>query len=159
MPTTSALALAGFATACFLAACSGAVFRPTEWYRHIDKPAWTPPDWLFAPAWTVLYTMAAVSGWLAWREAGLVPLPFGLYAAQLVFNAAWSGFFFGLRRPDLAFADLVLLWLSLLGTIAAFSPISPLAALLLVPYLAWVTFAGVLNLSVWRRNRSALGLV
>ncbi len=153
-PMNSTLALLGFFAACFLVACSGAVFRPGEWYESLAKPSWNPPNWLFAPAWTLLYILIAIAGWLVWREAGIVPA-LALYAVQLVLNAAWSGIFFGMKRPDLAFAELVLLWLSILGCILLFAPISATAAWLMAPYLAWVTFAGALNYAIWQRNPRA----
>ncbi|RYC31603.1 tryptophan-rich sensory protein [Lichenibacterium minor] len=152
MDLTSGLALAGFLAVSFAAAASGAIFKPDDWYGTLRKPGWTPKPWVFPVVWTPLYIMIAVAGWLAWRQAGLVALPFAFYAAQMVLNAAWSAAFFGLRRPDLAFADLVLLWLSIFGTILAFAPLSATAAWLLAPYLLWVTIAGALNLSVWRLN-------
>jgi translocator protein len=149
--SANTIALIGFLAACFLVACSGAVFRPDDWYERLAKPSWNPPNWVFAPAWTVLYVLIAIAGWLVWREAGFIPA-LGLYAVQLLLNAAWSGLFFGLRRPDLAFAELVLLWLSILGCILLFAPVSATAAWLMLPYLAWVTFAGALNLAIWQRN-------
>jgi tryptophan-rich sensory protein len=101
--------------------------------------------------------MIAVSGWLIWREAGLAgaALPLAVYTLQLVVNAAWTPLFFGLHRPDLGFVDIVLLWLSIGATIVLFIPIHIAAALLLVPYLAWVSFATALNLAIWRLNPSA----
>lgn len=154
METGSYIALFGFIAACTLAAMSGAIFKPGQWYEDLEKPAWRPPNWLFAPAWMVLYGMIAVSGWFVWLEAGLAgaALAFAVYAVQLLLNAAWSAFFFGLRRPDLAFGELVLLWLSILANILVFWPIDATAGWLLVPYLAWVTFAGALNFSIWRLN-------
>jgi tryptophan-rich sensory protein len=121
----------------------------------LAKPTWRPPNWLFAPVWTVLYFTIAISGWLVWREAGFAgaALPLAIYALQLVLNAAWTPIFFGLHRPDLGFLDIVLVWLSIIATIALFFPIHPAAALLLLPYLAWVTFAAALNFAVWRLNR------
>lgn len=151
------LVLGGFLAACFLAATSGAYFRPGAWYRGLNKPSWNPPDWLFPPAWTLLYILIAVSGWLLWREAGFAgaPFAFAAYVVQLVLNALWSALFFGLRRIDLGFVDAVAMWLAIAVTISLFAPISPLAALLLVPYLAWVSFATLLNLAIWRRNPAA----
>ena len=150
----SIVALAGFVAACFLAALPGAWFRPGEWYERLQKPAWRPPNRLFAPVWTVLYLMMAFSGWLVWRQAGLAGAgpALAVYALQLVLNAAWTPLFFGLRRPDLGFFDVVLLWLSIVATIALFLLIDVVAAVLLVPYLAWVTFAAALNFAVWRLN-------
>jgi tryptophan-rich sensory protein len=154
MDASSWLPLLGFIAACFLAAITGAFFRPGEWYERLKKPSWRPPNRLFAPVWTLLYFMIAVSGWLVWREAGFAGAawPLAVYALQLVLNAAWTPLFFGLHRPDLGFADIVLVWLSIVATIVLFIPIHFGAALLLVPYLAWVTFATALNLAVWRLN-------
>ena len=99
----------------------------------------------------------AVSGWLIWREAGFAgaALPLAIYALQLVLNAAWTPLFFGLHRPDLGFIDIVLVWLSIVTSIVLFLPIHVGAALLLLPYLAWVTFATALNFAIWRLNPSA----
>ena len=150
----SIIGLAGFIAACFLAALTGAWFRPGEWHERLKKPSWRPPDRLFAPVWTALYLMIALAGWLVWRQAGFAGagLALAAYALQLVVNAAWTPLFFGLRRPDLGFVDIVLLWLSIVATLVLFAPISVVAALLLVPYLAWVAFAGALNFAVWRLN-------
>lgn len=157
MSWSDGLGLLGFVAACVAVASSGAVFRPGDWYERLRKPWWRPPNWLFAPAWTVLYMMIAVSGWLVWRKAGFAgaALPLALYGVQLLLNAAWSGFFFGLRRMELALVDVALLWLSILGLIVLFSPINGTAALLLVPYLAWVSFAAFLNWTMWRLNPQA----
>lgn len=154
MDTISLLGLLGFIAANFAAALSGALFRPGDWYRGLAKPRWNPPDWLFGPAWAVLYTMIAVSGWLVWRDHGFAGAAAALaaYGVQLLLNAAWSAIFFGMRRPDLAFAELVVFWAAILATVVLFWPLQRMAALLLVPYLAWVTFAGVLNLTLWRMN-------
>ena len=156
MTTADLIGLAGFIAVCFLAAASGAYFRPGAWYKALRKPDWTPPDWLFPIAWSILYLMIAISGWLVWRENGFSGAPYALaaYGAHLLFNALWSGVFFGARRIDLAFADVVLMWLSLALTMMLFLPVSPLAVALLAPYLAWVSFAGLLNLTIWRLNPS-----
>lgn len=148
------LALAGFVIVCFVTATTGAAFRPGAWYERLSKPSWRPPNRLFAPVWTVLYLMIGVAGWLAWREVGFAgaPLAFTFYAAQLLLNAAWTPLFFGLHRPDLALFDIALLWLAIAGTILGFAAIHTGAALLLVPYLAWVSFATALNFAIWRRN-------
>jgi len=156
MSTHSFTALFGFVAVCFLAASSGGIFRPDEWHARLAKPWWAPPRWLFAPAWSVLYLTIAISGWLVWCQAGFTAVvPFGVYGVGLVFNAAWSAMFFGLHRPDLAFLDIVCLWLSIAATIGLFAPIDTTAAWLLVPYLCWVSFAGALNFRIWRMNRPA----
>jgi len=154
MDTQNLLPLLGFIGANFLAALSGALFKPGEWYRGLTKPSWNPPNWAFAPAWTVFYLLNAVAGWLVWREAGLAgaALPLAVYAVQLLLNAGWSAVFFGMRRPDWAFLEVIGLWLSILATIVVFLPISQTAGLILLPYLAWVSFAAFLNLTIWRLN-------
>lgn len=155
MNPISITVLVGFGVACFLAAATGILFKPGQWYEGLRKPAWRPPNRLFAPVWTLLYLMMAVSGWLVWRTAGFggAAVPLSLYAVQLLLNALWTPVFFGLHRPDLGFAVIVCLWLAIAATIAAFATVSAAAALLLVPYLAWVSFAAVLNYTVWRLNR------
>ena len=155
MDISETLVLIGFVGACFLAAATGAAFPPGDWYERLVKPAWRPPNWLFAPAWTVLYLTIAVSGWLVWRKSGLAgaALPLAIYLVQLMLNAAWTPIFFGLRRPDLAFIEIVALWLSIVATIATFHPVSAAAAWLQLPYLFWVTFAAALNFTIWRLNR------
>lgn len=152
--TSDMIGLAGFALACFAAASSGGVFRPGAWYESIAKPSWRPPNAAFAPVWLVLFVMIAISGWLVWREAGFAgaPVALGVYAAQLVLNALWSAIFFGMRRIGLALAEMAVLWLSILATIVLFHPVDPLAAWLLVPYIAWVSIAFVLNASILKLN-------
>ena len=138
-----------------LVASSGAFFKPDEWYRGLSKPSWNPPDWVFGAGWSILYLLIAIAGWRVWERApeGAALVPMALYGLQLVLNAGWSPLFFGLKRPDWAFAELLCLWLAIVANIAVFYPIDPVAAWLLAPYLAWVTFAGALNLAVWRLNR------
>ena len=138
----------------FVPAAVGGRFLPGEWYRALDKPPWTPPGWVFGPAWTALYLSMGVAAWLVWRErlGSRALLPLALFGAQLVLNGLWSWLFFGLRRPDLALADIVALWLAIAATIVAFWGVRPVAGALLLPYLAWVTFATALNADIWRRN-------
>lgn len=154
MDLVSGIGLLAFLAANLAAASTGAFFQPGAWYAGLAKPSWCPPDWLFGPAWAVLYLSIAVAGWLVWREAGLdgAGAALGIYAVQLLLNAGWSAIFFGLRRMDLAFYELLVFWVSIAATILAFAPIHIGAALLLLPYLAWVTFAGVLNFAIWRLN-------
>ena len=154
MYTTSILAFLGFALVCAAAATPGILCRPGIWYRDLVKPSWRPPNWLFGPVWLVLYVSIAVSGWLVWRQVGFsaATLAFVVFGAQLILNGFWSVIFFGLHRPDLAFLEIVGLWLSIVATIAVFHPIEPLAAYLLVPYACWVGFAVVLNYCIWRLN-------
>ncbi len=143
--------------ACFLTAAVGAALTAAsvrDWYPTLRKPAWTPPSWVFGPAWTTLYLLMALAAWLVWRRAGWAAsrIPLGLFALQLLFNAAWSGLFFTLRSPGSAFVDIVLLWCAIAATLWAFGRVSSLAAGLLVPYLAWVTYAATLNGAIWRMN-------
>jgi translocator protein len=158
-----------FLVACAAAAAPGVRFRPGEWYAHLDKPAWTPPDWLFAPVWTVLYFMIAIAGFLVWSEGRVAGagsarvgglgndiVPLAVFLAQLVLNGLWTFLFFGLQRPGYAFADILLLLAAILATIVLFFPLHPVAAWLLVPYFLWVAFAAGLNASVWLRNREHL---
>ena len=140
---------------CFGAATFGAIFAPGEWYAQLRKPSWNPPSWLFGPVWTALYTMMAISAWLVWRRGGFAAnaRSLGLFAVQLVFNALWSWLFFGLKNPALALIDIVLLWVAIAATLAAFYRVHRVAGWLLVPYLAWVSFATVLNATLWLLNR------
>lgn len=132
----------------------GVWFMPGEWYASLRKPAWNPPGWIFGPVWTALYTMMAVAAWMVWRHGGFTAQrrPLALFLLQLALNAAWTPLFFGWHRPGLAFAEIVLLWLAIAATLVAFRPVSRAAAWLLAPYLAWVSFATVLNLTLWRLN-------
>lgn len=123
------------------------------WYVDLEKPSWTPPGWVIGAVWTVLYALMGVAAWLVWREAGLARTPFALFGAQLGLNVAWSFIFFGLRRPDLAFAEILLLAGAVAATLAAFARVKPLAGGLFAPYLAWVGFAAVLNGTVAWMNR------
>lgn len=150
----SLLALAGWFGVTFGAAWFGAQFSPGEWYAGLDKPSWNPPNWIFGPVWTGLYAMMAISAWLVWRLGGfrLQAWPLVVFLIQLALNAVWSWLFFGLRNPALAFVEIVALWVAIGVTLLLFRRRSPMAAWLLVPYLAWVTFAAVLNFTLWRLN-------
>ncbi|TQS41069.1 TspO/MBR family protein [Cryptosporangium phraense] len=181
-PTNRWLALAGFLAAAFAAAAVGglASVDAGEYYDGLDRPAWAPPAGVFGPVWTVLYTLIAIAGWLAWRRSGPAdpaagrpsqPVrpsrpsrpsragyagrrtgPFGLYAGQLVLNAAWTWLFFAGEQPGLAFAEIAVLWAVILANAAAFARIRTAAGALLVPYLLWVTYAAALNLALWLAN-------
>jgi tryptophan-rich sensory protein len=125
-----------------------------DWYRSLERPSWTPPDWLFGPVWVALYALMAVAAWLVWRK-GRVPGVWTagvLFGVQLALNAIWTPIFFGLRQPGWALLDILLLWAAILLTLIAFARVRPLAAGLLAPYLAWVTYAGALNFALWRLN-------
>lgn len=135
-------------------AVSGARFKPGAWYGTLDKPSWTPPSWLFAPAWTTLYLMIAIAGWMVWRSGGPAWL-LVLWGANLLFNAAWSWLMFGRHRIGLALLDSLAMLVTIVGFIAATWSVSRAAALLFVPYLGWVAFATALNWSILRCNLSS----
>jgi translocator protein len=132
-------------------ATSGAVFTPGEWYEGLNKPSWTPPDWLFAPAWSLLYLMIAVAGWLVWWREGF-GVAIAVWAANLVLNSAWSWLMFGKHRIDLALADAAAMLATIVIFIGVSWPVSPIASLLFLPYLAWVAFATALNWSILKHN-------
>jgi tryptophan-rich sensory protein len=127
-----------------------------DWYPELAKPGFTPPAWVFGPAWTLLYLLMGVALWLVWREADRnenVRPALHAFAVQLILNALWSFVFFGLRMPGAALVEIILLWGAILLTIERFRRVSRLAASLLVPYGLWVSFAAVLNASIWLLNR------
>ena len=150
-----------FVAICFLAAGIGSWFTTasvTSWYPTLTKPAGTPPAWVFAPVWSMLYVLMATAAWLIWkqRSAADVTMALGLFVTQLALNATWSFVFFGLRRPGLALLELLVLLAALVATVATFAPLSRLACWLMVPYVAWVSYATYLNFGIWRLNRGAL---
>jgi len=147
------LALAGFGLAVAAAALIGGlgVAGTAAEYRTLEQPSWAPPSWLFGPVWTVLYAMIAVSGWLVWRRVGWTTA-LTVYAIQLVLNAAWTPIFFGFGQYGLALVDIVVLWFLIGATVWLFHPVSRVAAALLLPYWAWVTFATALNAWIWSHN-------
>ena len=145
-----------FLAACFAAGATGGMFPPGDWYDSLRKPRWTPPKWLFPVAWTTLYLCMSVA---AARVAGLagshaeVGQALAFWALQIALNTLWTPVFFGLRKLGGGLVVLGLLWLAVAATLVAFWRIDLVAGLLFLPYLAWVTTAGALNLSVWRLNR------
>jgi translocator protein len=156
-----ALGLLGWAVLCYAAAAVGALasVQAGSFYARLSRPAWAPPGELFAPVWTLLYGLMALAAWLVWREkdapgrAGAL----GLFVVQLAVNALWSWLFFAWHRGVLALADILLLDLLVVATIAAFARVRPLAAWLMVPYLAWIAFATALCYRVWQDNPGSLG--
>lgn len=139
-----------------LGATMGGLFSPDAWFATQLKPTWNPPSWLFAPVWTLLYATMAVALWLVRREPEsedrLRKRALVLFAIQFALNLLWTPLFFGLHSPGLAFAEICLLWIVLLSTMLAFGRIRPLAGYLLLPYLLWVSFALVLNGTIWLMN-------
>ena len=138
----------------FGAAYIGSRFSVDEWYRALSKPSWNPPNWLFGPVWSLLYLLMAVSVWLVWKEEGFQAaiIPLGIFLLQLVLNAAWSWLFFGLHKMGIAFTEILTLWAAILLCIILFWRIIPISGILLLPYLLWVTFAAVLNYTLWQLN-------
>lgn len=152
------LALATAVLVCFGAAALGS--WPTarglrEWYPALRKPSWNPPNAVFGPVWTLLYLAMAIAVWLVWRSGTDVTVAVWLFALQLALNVAWSVVFFGQRNPRGALVIIVGLWLAIAATLVAFVSIDPLAGALFIPYLAWVTFASVLNGAIARLNPSS----
>ena len=148
------LVLLGFVAVCLAAGALGAAVTAPAipgWYAGLAKPSFNPPNWLFAPVWTALYILMAIAAWLVWRR-GNARTPLMLFALQLVLNSIWSLLFFDRHRIDLALIDIVLLLGTIVVTALAFRRRSAIAALLLMPYLAWVSFATVLNFAIWRLN-------
>ena len=127
-----------------------------DWYPTLVKPSFNPPSWVFGPVWTLLYLMMGIAAFLVWQkgwESEAVKTALVLFAIQLILNGLWSVLFFGMRSPGLAFAEILLLWISIGGTIVLFWRVAPVAGMLLLPYQAWVTFAAVLNGAIWTLNR------
>lgn len=146
---------------CFAAAAIGGVASASapEFYRELVLPAWAPPAWVFGPVWTVLYLLMGVAAWLVWRERGFggARTALGLFLVQLAANALWSWLFFAWQLGALATLEILVLWGLILATTVAFWRVRPLAGALLLPYLAWVSFASVLCFAIWRANPQLLG--
>jgi len=146
---------------CFVAAAIGgaASIQAGPFYAQLVRPTWAPPSSIFGPVWTILYALMGIAAWLVWRAADsrAVRLPIILFLVQLMLNALWSWLFFRWHQGALAFADILLLAVSIVATLIAFWRISRLAGALLIPYLLWVIFASGLNYSVWQRNPQLLG--
>jgi len=126
-----------------------------EWYPTLAKPWFTPPNWIFGPAWTTLYALMGIAAYLVWTHGsskGVVKIALATYGLQLLLNAAWSPVFFGLRAPGPGLIVIVLLWFAIVVTIVWFHRVSSVAACLMIPYLLWVTYATALNVEIWRLN-------
>jgi len=146
---------------CFAVSAVGAVasLNAGEFYAQITRPDWAPPAAVFGPVWTVLYALMGIAAWQVWRVGGFQanPLGLGLFLVQLALNGIWSWLFFAWRLGGWAFADILLLWVLIVATLIAFWRVRPVAGALLIPYLLWVSFAAVLNFSLWRLNPQLLG--
>jgi tryptophan-rich sensory protein len=145
---------------CFDAAGIGAIASASadEFYLALARPDWAPPPWLFAPVWTALYALMAIAAWLVWRSRGFggARLALTLFLVQLGANALWTWIFFAWRQGGLAFAEILLLCSLIVATVLAFRRHNALASALLLPYLAWVSFAAALTFSTWQRNPGVL---
>ena len=163
LPTSvwrQALGLLGWLLLTFAAAAIGAFAsaNASAFYGELTRPFWAPPGWLFGPVWTSLYALMGVSAFLVWRARGFsgARSALVLFIAQLAANALWSWLFFVWHQGGLAFAEVLFLWCLIIATVVSFWRISILAAVLLMPYLAWVTFASALTFTVWRLNPTLL---
>jgi benzodiazapine receptor len=143
------------AVAIFIGVLGGTLTDTGPWYQSLHKPPWQPPDWLFGPAWTLIFALATASAVYAWRRASnRVEREWvvGLFALNVFFNVLWSTLFFAMKRPDWALIEVVFLWLSILLPIIVFWRFAKPASLYLLPYILWVSFAAFLNLTVVRLN-------
>ncbi|KPK29038.1 MAG: sensory protein [Desulfobacterales bacterium SG8_35_2] len=158
---TQITGLIGWLAVSFIASAIGALasLQAGSFYSQLVHPDWAPPSWIFGPVWIVLYALMGISAWLVWRTGGSrsVKVALTLFLIQLALNASWSWLFFRWHQGKLAFLDIFLLWLLIAATLVAFWRIRPMAGALLVPYLLWVSFALVLNYSVWQLNPQLLG--
>ena len=155
------LGLAGWLVLSYAASAVGAVasIQAQSFYGQLVQPAWAPPPGVFGPVWTTLYTLMGIAAWLVWRSGGFGAnrQALSLFLLQLAFNALWSWLFFAWQLGGAAFADILLLWALILATLLAFWRVRPLAGVLLVPYLLWVSFAAFLNYAIWQLNPVLLG--
>ena len=155
------LGLVGWFAVSFAAGSVGAIASANAglFYGQLSQPTWAPPAWLFGPVWSVLYALMAIAAWLVWRKHGFrgASGALWLFVTQLIANALWTWLFFGLHRGALALAEIAVLWLLIAASILAFWRLQRFAALLLVPYLMWVSFASALTWSLWRMNPMLLG--
>ncbi len=156
------IGLAGWLALVFVAAAIGAAgsIDAGPFYAQLVRPDWAPPAWLFGPVWSSLYLLIGIAAWLVWRRHGWrdARSALVLFVVQLGANALWSWLFFAWRLGGLAFAEVAVLWLLIVATVVAFWRLrARAAALLMLPYLAWVSFAVVLCYTVWQLNRDALG--
>lgn len=126
-----------------------------SWYQTINKPSWNPPSWIFAPVWTTLYVMMGIALYLVWKSDSsdnLKKTAISLFAVQLILNFFWSFIFFNQQQPGWALVEIIAMWVFILLTIFAFAQVSKPAAWLLVPYISWVSFATILNYTIWELN-------
>lgn len=158
---TQALGLVSWLVATLAAGGTGAIAssRADAFYGQLSQPSWAPPAWVFGPVWSALYLLMAVAAWLVWRKCGFrgARVALWLFIIQLIANALWTWLFFVLHRGALAVAEIAVLWLLIAATLLTFWRLHLVAAILLAPYLAWVSFASALTIALWRLNPAVLG--
>lgn len=140
---------------CQMAGVIGSIFTGPSipiWYAGLQKPAFAPPNWVFAPVWITLFTLMGVSLYLVWEKRKNIKVPLILFGIQLILNIVWSLLFFGLQSPFYALIEIIILWIAILLTILSFYKISKRAGILLLPYISWVSLAAILNYYIWLLN-------
>jgi len=140
---------------CQMAGFVGSIFTASSiptWYADLQKPTFSPPNWLFGPVWIILYTLMGISLYLVFNKKKNIKTPLILFAVQLILNSIWSILFFGLQNPFYAFIEIIILWIAILLTIISFYKVSKNASLLLLPYIIWVSVATILNYYIWVLN-------
>ncbi len=158
MKVQNPVALVAAVVSCIVLGSLGGIVTitgPGSWYALLAKPAFSPPGWLFAPVWTLLFILMGISLWMVWNKgAGRrnVRIALGIFAVQFAFNIAWSFLFFGMQSPFLGLVDILILWVLILATIVCFYRVQRTAAYLLIPYILWVSFASFLNYTIYVMN-------
>ncbi|WP_138430035.1 TspO/MBR family protein [Fodinibius saliphilus] len=150
----SIIGLISWIIICSMAGIFGAQFEPGTWYEILQKPTWTPPNWVFPVVWPILYMMMGTAAWLLWKRetVSVRDHAFTWFFVQLVLNALWSWLFFGMHLIGTALAEIFLLWIAIIFTILLFWRQKQIAGLLLLPYLGWVSYASALNFAIWQLN-------
>lgn len=142
--------------ACNLIGAIGAVWTSSDspWYKEINKPSFNPPSWIFGPVWTLLFTLMGISLYFVWTSpsSNIKIIALALFAVQFLFNVAWSYLFFGLNKPLWSFIEILFLLVLIIATAFSFFKINKPSGYLLIPYLLWVSFAAILNYSIWKLN-------
>ena len=160
-PQRQVLGLVGWLAASFIAGGIGAFASANagDFYAKLSRPSWAPPAWLFGPVWSVLYVLIGVAAWLVWRKHGFqgASTALKLFGIQLLANALWTWLFFVWHLGAISLVEIIALWLLIFSTVFAFWRLHRLAAVMLIPYLAWVSFASALTLYLWRLNPTILG--
>jgi len=158
-PTKKIVSLLSILAICYMVAFVGAIavnHSIADWYIAIQKPSWNPPAWLFAPVWTVLYGLMGWAAWIVWESGERKTAALVWFGVQLALNGLWSWIFFYFNKLLPGFIEISILWFAILLTAIQFGRIRPAAGWLLMPYLAWVAFAGALNFAIWRMNGQSI---